>query len=132
MRVKVFISLLLCFLLVANSFAMDIGCVVGGCENQGNDDELKKNKLDEMYDCVCPPRDTVGTILDVLGVLTLPLQFFSNKPRFDVPATSMESLIKKGCRCKLRTKKDSDNYSSINQDVNQEQFKVNETNNFEK
>ncbi|MCS7232343.1 MAG: hypothetical protein RMJ67_09430 [Elusimicrobiota bacterium] len=91
---KVFISLLLCFLLVTNSFAMDVGCVVGGCENKAETEQ------EEMYECVCPPKDTVGTILDVVGVLTLPLQFFSNKPRFDVGARGIEGLIEKGCKCK--------------------------------
>ncbi|MDW7999004.1 MAG: hypothetical protein RMI30_06095 [Thermodesulfovibrio sp.] len=96
---KAFISLMLFFALITNSFAFDIGCVVGGCENAHQETEKE-----ELYECVCPPKDTVGTIIDVLGVLTLPFQFFTTKPDFHAAGSGIEGLIKRGCKCKPKFK----------------------------
>ncbi|MCS7232347.1 MAG: hypothetical protein RMJ67_09465 [Elusimicrobiota bacterium] len=100
MKKVVIIIVLLIF--ATNSLALDIGCIVGACERQVE----AQSKIEKIYECECPPKDTLGTVINVFGVLTLPFQFFSNKPRFDVGLLSLESLIKKGCKCKLKVQKE--------------------------
>lgn len=100
---KKVIAFLLIFLFPVALFASDINCIIGGdCQNNS-----EQKQTEELYDCVCPQKDTIETILDIFGVLTLPFQFLSSKPNFNPAASSIDNLIKKGCKCRLKTEKDT-------------------------
>lgn len=45
------------------------------------------------------------TIIDIFCVLSMPLEFFSSNLYLYAGATSLERLIKQGCKCRPKVKK---------------------------
>lgn len=79
-------------------------------------------------------KDTVGTIIDVIGVLLVPLEILSGKPNLVPAGNSLERLIKQGCKCKPKVKSQQEtentntasteteqSYSDIEKDKKEEQ-----------
>lgn len=98
------LSFLIIFLVTSTVYAIDPGCIAGGCEQSSQEQSASSLYETDDYECVCPPKDTVKIILDVFSVLTLPFEFFSKKPYLNAGATSLENLIKGGCNCKPKAK----------------------------
>lgn len=99
------------FLVTSTTYAIDPGCIAGGCEQDSQQQNATSLYETDDYECVCPPKDTVGTIINIIGVLSIPFQFFSSKPNFVTGGNSLESLIKEGCKCRLKHTKKENNSS---------------------
>ncbi len=106
------VLILLFFLFSSTAWAIDPGCIAGGCEQDSQQQSETSLYETDDYECVCPPKDTVGTIINIIGVLSIPFQFFSSKPNFVTGGTSLESLIKQGCKCKPKVKKEEQEQST--------------------
>ncbi|MEM3335617.1 MAG: hypothetical protein QXY47_06250 [Thermoplasmata archaeon] len=98
------VLILFFFLFSSTAWAIDPGCIAGGCENSSQQQSATSLYETDDYECVCPPKDTVGTIINIIGVFSIPFQFFSSKPNFVTGGTSLESLIKQGCKCRPKAK----------------------------
>lgn len=103
------------FLLNSVAYSFDPGCIAGGCEQRDLDQQESSSSLYETddYQCVCPPKDTFRTALNVFGVLTLPFQFFTGKPYFHAAGSSLEELIKGGCKCKPKPRKSAEQQENM-------------------
>lgn len=93
------------FLVNSIVYAFDPSCIVGGCENSSQQQSATSLYETGDYECVCPPKDTVGTIINVIGVLLVPLEILSGRPNLVPAGNSLENLIKQGCKCRSKVKK---------------------------
>lgn len=121
---KNFLILFIAMTFLVNSavYAFDPGCIAGGCENSLQQQGATSLYETGDYECVCPPKDTVGTIINVIGVLLVPLEILSSKPNLVPAGNSFENLIKEGCKCRLKHTKKENNSS---QESEQEQTSKN-------
>ncbi|MEM3370012.1 MAG: hypothetical protein QXE90_04160 [Candidatus Micrarchaeia archaeon] len=112
------IIIMVTFLVNSAVYAFDPGCIAGGCEQDSQQQSATSLYEADDYECVCPPKDTVGTIIDIIGVLSIPFQFFSSKPNFVTGGTSLESLIKQGCKCrpKVKSQQETENTNTASTD----------------
>ncbi|MDI1472843.1 hypothetical protein QI155_09895 [Thermodesulfovibrio sp. 1176] len=126
-KVVVFLTLLF-FMSSSAVYAIDPGCIAGGCEQSSQEQSASSLYETDDYDCVCPPRDTLKTIINIFGVLTLPFQFFSAKPNFNTGGTSLAELIQDGCKCKPKVKSYSQEQQDNAKELKEPEQQVNASN----
>ncbi len=109
------------FLVNSTVYAFDPGCVAGGCEQDSQQQSATSLYETDDYECVCPPRNTLDTIIDVIGVLSIPFEIFSSKPYLYSGATSLERLVKQGCKCKSKVKsqQETENTNTVSTETEQ-------------
>ncbi|WP_281756366.1 hypothetical protein [Thermodesulfovibrio yellowstonii] len=124
-RLSVLISLIV-FLITSTTSAIDPGCIAGGCEESLSQEQSSSSLYETKdYECVCPPKDTLKTIINIFGVLTLPFQFFTAKPNFHAGGTSLSELIQDGCKCKPKTRSHSQEQQDSTKESKEPEQQVN-------